>query len=71
LEHKGRHINNSLIRAITERSLNKLIAIPDEHKRILRDRIDAYESGKAELMDWEEAKKLLYEAIAKRKNPAI
>ncbi len=33
--------------------------VPDEHKQILDSRINAYESGVAKTMEWEEAKKRL------------
>lgn len=33
--------------------------IPEEHKQILDGRIEAYESGQVETMEWEEAKKRL------------
>ena len=33
--------------------------ISDDHKKILDSRIDAFESGKAKLIEWDEAKKRL------------
>ncbi len=33
--------------------------IPEEHKRILDERMNEYDAGKAETMGWDEAKKRL------------
>ena len=33
--------------------------VPEEHKQVLDNRINAYESGQAKTMEWEEAKNRL------------
>ena len=55
------HVNDEwLLKAIKRLlGLDYEDAIPEEHKQILDSRINAYESGQAETIEWEEAKKRL------------
>ena len=34
--------------------------IPEEHKRILDERMEEYDAGRAEVLSWEEVKKRLF-----------